>query len=411
MTVNNALDLINIWLQYLGFDNPIQVNEYKSRNSEVMPNQFALENIFLINGHRIEEQGHGVRQLLPILVSLIDKFFKPHTIFMWEQPEVHLHPKIMTRLPKLINAFSGHATIIAETHSYEFIESFGLEHYQNKKTNNERLSMPDILYFSMKGKKTSCEPAAIQTENGLPLFVPEGFVDKEAMQAREEMRNELIKEGIDAQSHHQILDQILREDEKDYGDCKIDWLNSVDQEIFDNMGIDQKDIDDKLKISKKDKHFFMISKYISSFLNRREGGRIFIGVEDVQNGFLIRGIDKDYRGVDIEKQQWESFTNNLPEQIIGSGIITNGERAPLSDEIKCERIIRKDKNGEDQNILVIHCRPTLPHDGFWVRPFDHNLRNKSKYEDGSQFLVRRGAASKRLTRSDVFGYIRRYLNP
>ena len=70
--------------------------------------------------HNICDVGYGVSSLLPFLVALTSA--APDTLFLLQQPEVHLHPSAQSQLVRTI-AKSGHAFIV-ETHSDHVIDWF-----------------------------------------------------------------------------------------------------------------------------------------------------------------------------------------------------------------------------------------------------------------------------------------------
>ena len=70
--------------------------------------------------HNICDVGYGVSSLLPFLVAFT--LAASETLFLLQQPEVHLHPSAQAQLVKII-AGSGHAFIV-ETHSDHVIDWF-----------------------------------------------------------------------------------------------------------------------------------------------------------------------------------------------------------------------------------------------------------------------------------------------
>ena len=70
--------------------------------------------------HNVCDVGYGVSSLLPFLVALTSA--TPDTLFLLQQPEVHLHPSAQSQLVSTV-AKSGHAFIV-ETHSDHIIDWF-----------------------------------------------------------------------------------------------------------------------------------------------------------------------------------------------------------------------------------------------------------------------------------------------
>lgn len=68
--------------------------------------------------HNLRDVGYGVPSLLPFLSALVSA--TPETLFLLQQPEVHLHPSAQARLVRTM-ANSGHSFIV-ETHSDHLID-------------------------------------------------------------------------------------------------------------------------------------------------------------------------------------------------------------------------------------------------------------------------------------------------
>lgn len=72
------------------------------------------------SSHNISDVGYGITSLLPFLNSFVSA--GPETLFLLQQPEVHLHPSAQAALVKVI-ANSTHSFIV-ETHSDHIIDWF-----------------------------------------------------------------------------------------------------------------------------------------------------------------------------------------------------------------------------------------------------------------------------------------------
>ena len=64
--------------------------------------------------------GFGLSQVLPVVVQLIGN---TDTLIMVEQPEIHLHPKIQSRLADLLieSVVENRNQLLIETHSEHFL--------------------------------------------------------------------------------------------------------------------------------------------------------------------------------------------------------------------------------------------------------------------------------------------------
>lgn len=119
----------------------------------------------------IVDVGYGVSQALPILTDLIES--PPRSGFLFQQPEVHLHPQAQAALGTFFVDYlerSSHATIVAETHSDYLIDRVRLC-VRNKKI---RPSDVTILYFESVGTDALVHQINIDTEGNIQN-VPDGY--------------------------------------------------------------------------------------------------------------------------------------------------------------------------------------------------------------------------------------------
>jgi predicted ATPase len=103
--------------------------------------------------HR-SEVGLGIVQVLPILANMA---YHSKSLFVIEQPELHLHPAQQSKLAQLIvdNIKTNENKFILETHSEHFIKMFQLEIARSQSNLKSTLNKDDvqILYVS-KDKST-----------------------------------------------------------------------------------------------------------------------------------------------------------------------------------------------------------------------------------------------------------------
>ena len=115
--------------------------------------------------------GYGVSQALPLLIEL----FRPDnpTVYLLQQPEVHLHPSAQAALGSLFcaTASSGRQLII-ETHSDYILDRILLD-LRDKRT----VLKPDdvsILYFEREDLDVNIHSIRIDDEGNL-LDAPDGY--------------------------------------------------------------------------------------------------------------------------------------------------------------------------------------------------------------------------------------------
>lgn len=99
--------------------------------------------------HNIIDVGYGVSQILPIITELWSKNRDGSSLFLLQQPEVHLHPKAQAALGTLFTslASSGNQLII-ETHSDHLVDRVRMEVRDGTSLPPEDVS---ILFFERVG--------------------------------------------------------------------------------------------------------------------------------------------------------------------------------------------------------------------------------------------------------------------
>ncbi len=157
------------WLQYLGVAASVQTTDagvYGNRMRVSMAEGAPL--------HDLTNVGVGVSQVLPIVVMAL---LAPRgSLLIFEQPELHLHPKVQARLADffLALALDGKQTLL-ETHSEYLVDRLRL-----------RIAMaPDdsvrhfvnILFSEKKGTSSSLTPVEI-SEYGAILNWPTDFFEQ-----------------------------------------------------------------------------------------------------------------------------------------------------------------------------------------------------------------------------------------
>jgi len=136
-----------------------------------------------INGPKrnIIDVGYGVSQALPIIFELINR--ERNTLFLAQQPEVHLHPEAQAALGSLIARESQRVPgyIVAETHS-DFLIDRIRRHIRDGMIKKEEVS---LLYFSRN--ELSAQIIGIELDdNGDIIHPPQSYRD---FFFKEEMEN------------------------------------------------------------------------------------------------------------------------------------------------------------------------------------------------------------------------------
>lgn len=173
------------WLKYLGVaetahsvDKGKLGHELKVSLSDGGPN------------HDLTHVGVGVSQVLPILVMslLADR----DTTLIFEQPELHLHPKVQTRLADyfLSIVLLGKQCLI-ETHSEYLINR--LRYRAAAEDNNNRVIENLKVYFVEKSNESSEFREIMVNEYGAIMEWPEGFFDQSQYESESILRAAAVK--------------------------------------------------------------------------------------------------------------------------------------------------------------------------------------------------------------------------
>ena len=115
--------------------------------------------------------GYGVSQVLPVLAEL----FRPHppSMFLFQQPEVHLHPSAQAALGSLFcETASFGRQLIIETHSDYILDRILLD-VRDRRTDLKSDDV-SILYFEREGQDVSIHSIRIDEEGNI-LDTPEGY--------------------------------------------------------------------------------------------------------------------------------------------------------------------------------------------------------------------------------------------
>nr|WP_154927476.1 DUF3696 domain-containing protein [Pantoea agglomerans] len=157
------------WLSYLGVITDIEVGDIGELGLDI-----KVKNINDKKMQGLSHVGVGVSQVLPIIVMLL--LSKKNDTLIFEQPELHLHPKIQSRLCDLILSIttSGRQCIV-ETHSEYIINRLRLRIAQSS---DSEIIKNNVLYFANKVKSNSFfEKVDINRFGAIPNW-PEGFFDQ-----------------------------------------------------------------------------------------------------------------------------------------------------------------------------------------------------------------------------------------
>lgn len=173
------------WLRYLGVAEHVE-----SRDKGKFGHELTVSIAGSKRPHDLTHVGVGVSQVLPILVASL--LAEPDTTLIFEQPELHLHPKVQTLLADFFLSMTqlGKQCLI-ETHSEYLINRIRF------RTAAAQMSNPWVaavkMYFVEKtGDGTAFREVSIN-EFGAITDWPEGFFDQSQREAEAILRAAVLK--------------------------------------------------------------------------------------------------------------------------------------------------------------------------------------------------------------------------
>ena len=180
-TVARTLEAAVIdWLQYLGIAKSVNSLDRGKLGHEL---KVALSESD--STHDLTHVGVGVSQVLPILVMGL--LADTDTTLVFEQPELHLHPKVQTLLGDFFLSMAlCDKQCIVETHSEYFIDRLRFR-IAASSPESELNNLAKIYFVEKPAQNSSFREVAINEYGAIPDW-PEGFFDQSQEQAEEILR-------------------------------------------------------------------------------------------------------------------------------------------------------------------------------------------------------------------------------
>ncbi len=173
------------WLQYLGVANSIESRDMGKLGHEL---KVGISDTDIM--HDITHVGVGVSQVLPILVMCL--LAEKGSTLIFEQPELHLHPKVQTLLGDFFLSMAlCDKQCIVETHSEYIIDRIRFRVAAS--TTEDELNSQIKIYFVEKPHQSSLFREVVINEFGAISDWPEGFFDQSQKQAEEILRAAALK--------------------------------------------------------------------------------------------------------------------------------------------------------------------------------------------------------------------------
>jgi predicted ATPase/cold shock CspA family protein len=137
----------------------------------------------------IADVGFGVSQILPVLTMGL--LAEPDSILIFEQPEIHLHPRAQARLAELLVClvYTG-KRIIIETHSDHLINR--MRRLVAEDSTNQLCDKVGIMFVQQDGKGAKIEALRVDKEGRIENWPPD-FLAETAEDARAIVKARVMK--------------------------------------------------------------------------------------------------------------------------------------------------------------------------------------------------------------------------
>jgi predicted ATPase len=167
------------WLKYLGVATAVDTKDLGKLGHAMQVRLHDGD-----TAHDLTHVGVGVSQVLPIVVSCL--LAKPDTLLIFEQPELHLHPKVQTLLADFFLAMSmlGKQCIL-ETHSEYLISR--LRFRAAAAEAKQLVDTMEIYFVEKSGNQANFRKVKIN-EYGAIIDWPEGFFDQSQREAEQTLK-------------------------------------------------------------------------------------------------------------------------------------------------------------------------------------------------------------------------------
>ncbi len=172
------------WLDYMGVASKIHTIDKGKLGHEMKVTIPGASHL-----HDLTHVGVGVSQVLPILVQSL--LAEQGSTLIFEQPELHLHPRVQTRLADFfISMTLLRKQCIVETHSEYLINRL---RYLAILSEGSEIADNVMIYFTEKDSNhTKYEPIKINQFGGVSSW-PKGFFDESEEIARQILKRALNK--------------------------------------------------------------------------------------------------------------------------------------------------------------------------------------------------------------------------
>ena len=175
------------WLQYLGVASSVE-----SKDMGKLGHELKVSLAGTGGKHDLTHVGVGVSQVLPILVMCL--LSEADSTLVFEQPELHLHPKVQTQLGDFFLSMAlCNKQCIIESHSEYLIDRL---RFRIAAAEGEALTDRAKVYFVEKPGAASTFREVTINEYGAIVDWPDGFFDQSQQHAEEILKAAALKRRI-----------------------------------------------------------------------------------------------------------------------------------------------------------------------------------------------------------------------
>lgn len=176
---------VHAWLKHLDI-----ADHFETREEGKLGHRLFVRPRGIAGNLDLTNVGVGVSQVLPILVMAL--MSDPGSVLLFEQPELHLHPRVQSQLADFFLAVirTGRQCIV-ETHSEYLINRLRLRIAESEWGSD--LGNTILLYFTERvGAQSNFEPVAMNAYGAIPNW-PVGFFDQGPTEAESIARAAMAK--------------------------------------------------------------------------------------------------------------------------------------------------------------------------------------------------------------------------
>ncbi|WP_165419193.1 AAA family ATPase [Rhizobium leguminosarum] len=166
---NTLISAVKEWLSYLGVAEDVQTTD-----AGVFGNQLQVSTDASGRMDHLTNVGVGVSQVLPLVVTAL--LAQPGNLLIFEQPELHLHPRVQARLADFFLALAlDGKQILLETHSEYLVDRFRLRIAQSDSDSIRPLI--NMMFSEKKAGTSTLTPIHI-SEFGAITNWPKDFFEQ-----------------------------------------------------------------------------------------------------------------------------------------------------------------------------------------------------------------------------------------